>query len=333
MPVGTRCANQILVFCSLFETTRPTQRVRSTDHVIERENAGRSIQDAMKWLLLSAVCCWSLCADAQMDPASPATVWKAVTYPVSGVVPDPSSDQQTGSEEGDIVGNASQSALYTQFDNAGTPSTTDGTLGCRFRVGADKSPPGFAGDALVGLDVNRDGKLDFFVGVDNSGSAAQVGIWAAGTGANISPSTTTLANTTSLSLAETSLNYSWQKVTSTSDPRTTNFDLDGHGEPDYFLSFTVPFSNLVAEASLLHLSLDENTPVYFVFATATQPNSLNQDIAGVNGGLNSSSLWSALGMASDPVSPNGSVVPEPQSLVLGLTALALFALWKSRGGG
>src|SRR5438067_1916260 len=115
----------------------------------------------MKRFCLSVVCLLSIHGSAQVNPAGPTTEWKAVPYSNNTIIPDPALDQQTGSEEGDVVGNASEPALYTQFYNGGTPSLTDGSLAFRFRLGSDKSPPGFSGDALVGLDVNRDGKLDF----------------------------------------------------------------------------------------------------------------------------------------------------------------------------
>jgi hypothetical protein len=279
----------------------------------------------MKRLWLSLICVTSGSLTAQINPAAPTTQWHSIGFSSSSVVPDPGSDQQTGSAEGDVVGSASQPAFYSAFDNAGTLSTADGTLAFRVRVGADKSPAGYSGAAFVGIDANRDGKLDFFLGVNNSGSSAQIGIWSAGTGANTSPNTTTLANTAAFSFAETSLNYSWQQVTAASDPSAVNYDLDGHGDPDYFVSFTVPFSNVVAEATSLGLSLDEHTPVYYVFATATQANSLNQDIGGVNGGVNSSSSWSSLGALSDTTSPN-TVVPEPQTWCLITAAAALFVI-------
>jgi hypothetical protein len=70
--------------------------------------------------------------------ASPTTQWTGVRYGVNGF--DPTIDQQTGSAEGDIVGNAQHASVYTQFSDAGTPSLTDGHLAFRIRLGADASP-------------------------------------------------------------------------------------------------------------------------------------------------------------------------------------------------
>jgi hypothetical protein len=77
-------------------------------------------------------------ADATVNVGSPTTSWTTILYPNNS--PDPSNDQQTGSSEGDIVGNAQHPSVYTAFGDAGTPSLTDGTLGFRIRVGADVNP-------------------------------------------------------------------------------------------------------------------------------------------------------------------------------------------------
>src|SRR6266571_2187471 len=89
------------------------------------------------------------------------TTWTPILYPNNNN-PDPSNDQQTGSEEGDIVGNVAHPSVYTIFANAGTPSLTDGTLAFRIRVGADANPPGFKGAAFIGIDANGNGSLDLF---------------------------------------------------------------------------------------------------------------------------------------------------------------------------
>src|SRR5688572_31126677 len=92
-------------------------------------------------------------AYAQINPTSPTTNWTAVLYPPSSpTVPDPGSDQQTGSKEADIVGAASVASFYTKFFNGGTPSLTDGQLAFRVRLAEEQTPPGFSTAAFVGID-------------------------------------------------------------------------------------------------------------------------------------------------------------------------------------
>ena len=265
---------------------------------------------------------------AQILPGSPTTLWTALLYGVSNpTIPDPSNDQQTGSLESDIVGNTTHASLFTAFYDGGTPSLTDGQIAFRLRLAEEKNPPGFSGSAFVGLDANGDGKLDLFLGVNNSGSADQIGIWKAGSGANISPNTTTLANTPSFTYTETSTNYSWIQVTSISDPSATSYDLDGGGGTDRFLSFVLPFADVVAAVnSVLTNGFNQNSVVAYVAATATQANSLNQDLNGVDGGVNSSSTWASLGALTLPYSASGIQVPEPATgtfLILGATYMGL----------
>src|ERR1700746_3782438 len=95
------------------------------------------------WSLVALTTFMALCgktAATVVDVTSPTTNWTPVTY-ASGNS-DPSTDQQTGSEEGDIVGNTTHPAFYTAFGDAGTPSLTDGTIGFRGRLGADANPAG-----------------------------------------------------------------------------------------------------------------------------------------------------------------------------------------------
>jgi hypothetical protein len=266
----------------------------------------------------------------QIIPSSSTTGWTPILYPAgSPTLPDPINDQQTGIGEGDIVGNTTHPSLYKRFYDGGTPSLTDGQMAFRFRVSEDKPSLGqYSGSAFVGFDAGQDGDIDMFVGIDSSGSTNIVGIYLPGAGANTSPSTTTIVSTPVFSVAQSASNYSWMAVTATTDPTATNFDLDGGGKADFFLSFVVPFSSLVsAFNSNLGMSIDQNTPFAFVAATSTQTNSLTQDLNGVNGGTSSTSTWSQLGGLTSPYSSSGTaVVPEPGSFALLSLSAGIFGI-------
>ena len=245
-----------------------------------------------------------------VDLTAPTTDWTPIQY--SNNNPDPSNDQQTGSTEGDIVGNALHASAYTMFGNAGTPSLTDGTLGFRIRLGGDVSPGGFKTALFVGIDANNDGAIDLFLGLNNSGAADEIGLWNPGTGLNTSPSTTTIVSNPLVSYTEGASNYNWMQVTTVNDPSVGSAtDIDGGGEEDFFLGFSVPFADVVSQLALLGIAFDENSVLTYVIATATQANSLNQDLNGVAGNVNSSLTWSQLGVLSNPMTASGiSMVPE-----------------------
>lgn len=246
-----------------------------------------------------------------VDLSSPTDGWTPIRY--SNNNPDPSNDQQTGSSEGDIVGNALHPSAYTIFGDAGTPSTTDGTLGFRVRLGADVNPSGFKTALFVGIDANNDGKLDLFLGVNNSGAANTVGIWNPGAGLNVSPNTTSIVATPLVSYVPTAGNYNWSQVNTTIDPSVgTATDIDGGGQTDYFLSFSVPLSDIIAQLAAVGITgFDENSTLSYVIATATQANSLNQDLNGVDKNYDGAMTWSLLGVLSDPMTVSGlAVVPE-----------------------
>jgi len=259
-----------------------------------------------------------------VDVTSPTTNWTAILY--SSSTPDPSNDQQTGTSEGDLVGNAAHPSFYTAFGDAGTPLLTDGTIGFRARVGGDVNPVGFKTALFVGVDANSDGALDLFIGVNNSGSADTVGIWNPGAGANTSPNTTTIVSTPLLSYAPVSSNYHWTAVNTTIDPTVgTATDIDGGGQNDYFLTFAVPFNDVVTQLAAKGITgINENSTFRYVMATATQANSLNQDLNGVGKNYDGAATWSSLGALADPISASGviAVVPEP-TMAPGAAALLL----------
>lgn len=265
-----------------------------------------------------------------VDVTSPTTNWTPVTY--GSNYPDPSNDQQTGTGEGDIVGNLDHPSVYTAFGDAGTPSLTDGTLGFRARLGADDNPPGFKAAFFVGVDANHDGAIDLFIGVNNSGSSNVVGIWNPGPGANISPNTTTIVSTPLFSYIVTGSNYSFLPVNTTIDPTVgTATDLNADGKNDYFLTFSVPLADVITALNGRGITgITQNSIFSYVAATATQANSLNQDLNGVGKNYDNNATWGALGAVSDSFSAEGTFVPvpEPNSAVV-VAVLVVLAIGQS----
>ena len=245
-----------------------------------------------------------------MNVSSPTTNWHGIRYGGANGY-DPTVDQQTGTAEGDLVGNSTHASVYTYFADANTPSTTDGTLGFRLRLGADASPAGFKTAAFVGIITNvASGKIDLFVGVNNAGQANEVGIYNPGNGLNISPSTTTIVSPAMVSYTQTATNYNWSIVNSTIDPNATNFDIDAGGQTDYFLTFAIPFADIIAQLAARGITgIDEKSNFSDVIATSPQGNSLNQDLNGVPKNYDGALTWAQLGALSDPTIPI-MAVPE-----------------------
>ena len=262
-------------------------------------------------------------AIGQLIINSPTTLWEPI-LPASTNQADYFNDEKTGRPESDLVGNGTHPAAYLKFDNARTPSLTDGTLGFRVRVGSDTPQAGtFDSVLFFGIDGNNDGALDLFVGADNkSGGTKAIKIWDAGTGLNISPNTTTVATPTSQKVySETSLNFDFSQVSLTIDPTATVFDLDADGSTDRFISFSVPFADVVSEMSrLAGIAVNENSSLRYVVATSTQANSLNEDFNGIPMNFNGALTWEQLGGMSA-----GLQVPEPGAGVLSVLGLVVLA--------
>ncbi|MHA3775299.1 Ig-like domain-containing protein [Verrucomicrobiota bacterium sgz303538] len=254
-------------------------------------------------------------ARAQFTVGSPTTDWVVVPYR-PGITTDYPQDQQTGSVEADIVGGGLLPSFYTKFIPGATSTT--GTLYFRARLGADENPAGFKGACFLGIDANGDGKLDLFVGVNNSGNPNGIYMWKAGNNLNISPSTTSIDSGNPLfTYTLSASNYQWAIVNSTIDPAANTpalLNTDGRaggGQTDYFLSFSVPFADLVSAFQSVGISVDSNSVMAYVMGTATQANSFNQDLNGVDGGVSSTQSWADLGAISLPLTPSGTPVNRP----------------------
>lgn len=262
---------------------------------------------------------------AELIIGSDTTYWSPITY-CGGTVPDPALDQQTGGQEGDLVGDASHPAFYTQFDDAGTSDLTDGTLGFRIRLNQAKNDAKMTFNQIlfVGMDANLDGVLDLFVGVLNSPSGSgNLAVWLPGTGANDGPSTTSIVSPPQVVFEEEiNGNYHFGLVDLVSDPDATSFALGGGA--NVFLSFSFDFHAIVTNLSNVGVSIDENSGINYVMATATQDNALNIDINGINGGTGSTLTYGELGAASDTFAPTGDAIPEPA--VMALLSLGSFSL-------
>lgn len=247
----------------------------------------------------------------------PNTGWKSL-----GANYDFLKDQQTGDPSSDIVGSAANPGFFTSFDNAGTSSLTDGFLGFRIRLddhGGNSNSIEFDRNLWVGIDTDLSGSVDVFLGLNMQGNANEIAIFAPGTGANTSPNTTTISNTAAFTYAPTASNFNYRPVNHLTDGGTTSDSTPAtSGDTDYHVSFLVPFANVVSFLNGRNpaISINENTQLRYVLATSTNPNSLNQDLGGVDGGVNSTSTWAALGGFSPTISSKGQLVPECSASLL-----------------
>jgi hypothetical protein len=263
------------------------------------------------------------------DVTDPTNFWTAVAY--SGAnQQDYFDDQQTGNGDADIVGNSQNAAFYVDFNDLGTSSLTDGIWYARVRLGSDRPQAGqFDNNLFIGMDANSDGVLDLFVGVDNQGANTRLAIWDPGSGANTSPSTTSIVSPAQYYTGQNAGNYNFSRVSSALDPTVTSLDLDGDGHNDWFLSFAIDFSQIVTQMqSVAGLSIDQTTSVRYVLATSNTDNSLNQDLNGANGQIGSSLTWQQLGVISNPMAI-GSSVPEPGLFAI-LAGVAVFVVSRRR---
>jgi len=249
------------------------------------------------------------------------------------------SDQQTGQPSSDIVGgsggsyNLNDSGFFTNWD-PGTASNTDGTLGFRVRLDDHdgNNTPAYNGFLWVGIDADTNGSVDVFVGVDKQGNSSKIAIYDAGSGANNSPSTTTIAqNAYDSTDAVSGTNYSYREVNSLNDGGTTNDITTGtSGDIDYYISFTLDFGRIVSFLNTQGISINDSTPMRYVLATATQGQSLNQDLGQLPKDFDGIQTWEQLGGFSPTMTATGAVVPEPSTMLLGACALP-FLLRRRRG--
>jgi hypothetical protein len=239
-------------------------------------------------------------------------------------------DQQTGDPASDIVGTAESPGFFTAFDNAGTASLTDGSIGFRVRLDDAGNGGAFTRNFWVGIDANRDGSIDAFIGVATPSQTTILGIYDSGGNTNISPSTTSIANLTpTYTYTANAANYNYRAVNYLTDGGTLN-DLTPTGtDTDYYVSCIVSFSDVAAflTAQLPNVfnasnPFTENTPLRYVLGTSTQSNSLNQDLGGINNKTltkkDEDKTWTELGGFSPTISGSGQLVPEVSATLLAL---------------
>lgn len=250
--------------------------------------------------------------------------------PISYLGPtDPYTDRQSqGNEENEIVGDTTNGldSFYVNFDGGDDTSSTDGTIFFRIRVSGNKGKADYDGYSYVGLDVTGDGALDFFLGVNSKDSLLT--LQDAGNDLNNSPNTSSISSTNTESTAFTASNFDWSPVSDIDSG--VNSNIDGANGEDYFISFAVDFAWVVNAAVAEGVTdFDENSGIAYVTATSQNPNNLNADLNGVdNDNFNANDTWTTLGAINNPVTADGTPVPEPASFAFlsgcMVTFLALF---------
>jgi hypothetical protein len=292
-------------------------------------NHSRAFSGIAQLAVVASSCLPLPALQAAVTVSDPSAAWT----PLMGNY-DYLADQQKGSASGDIVGAGSDYGFFVTFYDNGNVSATDGTWGFRLRLdaaGGTSAKPDFDRIAWLGIDADLSGSIDVFLGLNMQGSSREIGIYSPGSGTNTSPKTTSISSTAYSTYALTADNYNYRPVDYLTDGGTTN-DLtpSSSRDPDYYASFMVPFADVVAFLAGKSINITDQSPMRFVATTSTQANSINQDLGGVNGGVNSTVTWENLGGFTQIIDSSGNAVPEPSSSLLLIASLATGNLFRRR---
>ncbi|WP_164558014.1 DUF4347 domain-containing protein [Massilia atriviolacea] len=276
---------------------------------------------------------------------SGSTGWTTI---MKGPVRDPFNDTQAGAADTDIIGDTAHGSLYTAYDDKGTASTGDDTLVFRMRIDNPTSATSFSGVAIVGMDANLDGRVDLFFSVDGRNNGQAVRLLDPGTGANVSPNTTSTSALPTGWLpnngvyAFTPSNYAVVAVSALNDPDwgpaavpaagSSNSNLSGAGGTDVFINWRVPIADIatvLAKPSLSDRSgvagprgpsgianYGKDTVVQYISFTQTQTGPINGDLNGVGAAYDKNATFAALGAFTSPMSA-ANPVPDGLSIAIG----------------
>jgi|GEM_PF-2958581 len=260
-----------------------------------------------------------------------------------GTGKDPYNDSQAGAADTDIIGDATHGSLYTAYDDNGTATTGDDTLVFRMRIDNPTSTSNFGGVAIVGMDANLDGKVDLFFSVDGRNNGQAIRLLDPGTGANLSPSTT---STTALPTgwlpnngvyAFSAGNYSVTAVSVATDPNWgpsaiggSNNNLTGLNGVDAFVSWRVPIADIATVLAKPSVSdskgigprgtsgiagYGKDTVVQYISFTQTQTGPINGDLNGVGANYDKNATFASLGTFTSPMSASNPV-PDGLSILI-----------------
>ncbi len=256
-----------------------------------------------------------------------------------GYLADPLNDQQTGQFDSDFAsmsGTVSGPGFLVQFGTIGGVEH----LGFRIVMNEYKTIGNLV-NIRVGFDGNFDGKVDLFMGPSLQNNQYGLVFQGTGTGLNVSPSTTTLTTAfypsaagVGNALAFTADNFSNIELTAANlaayYPGWAMQDGKTPADNDALISFAIPVAHINQALAQLGagFTIDSTTFMRWIAFTATQNNSINQDVYGLPKITNSNGVGDASWDSFLPaMNGSGQPVPEPAAygaaLGLGLLGLGL----------
>lgn len=293
------------------------------------------------------------------------STWKPVlgftgspfTDTASGALMDPVYDQQTGQGDSDFVSSTGNPGFFIQFGQI------NGVDHLAFRVMLNEyKTTGNIVNIRLGFDGNTDGVADLFLGLSQQSNQFGIVFQAPGTGANDSPSTTTLGtafyptthvgtlNANNNALLVDATNFSNIQIadgvtqvgtggqaTTPADNRaayfpgwTTQQEASANKVSlDAMISYAVPLADINSALAQIGsaITVTPDLLMRWIAVTATQNNSVNQDAYGTDKTGFSNTYASFLPY----MDAYGRPIPEPSSYgLLTFAGLGAFHLLRRR---